>query len=323
MNQREFSNLVSKWAKDGTPFFFLVDFEKKDPIATTVEEAADMGIYFEFHGKGNRNFPVQKEISLNFNYSPISKEIFAQKFKQVQEHLKNGDTYLLNLTFPSQIHSSLQLDEIFQLAQAPYKLLYQDKFVVFSPECFIRIQGNQILTYPMKGTINANIPGAKQKLLENQKEIWEHNTIVDLMRNDLSRVSQQIEVSKYRFVDRIHTNRNELLQTSSEIRGNLPENWRENLGHLILTLLPAGSISGAPKEKTMEIILENESNSRGYYTGVFGIFDGQNLESAVAIRFIEQKEGKYWFRSGGGITFHSTLDEEYEELIQKIYVPTF
>ena len=87
-------------------------------------------------------------------------------------------------------------------------------------------------------------------------------------------------------------------------------------------LLPAGSISGAPKEKTVQIIQQAEGEKRGYYTGIFGYFDGNNLESAVAIRYIEKNEqGEMLFRSGGGITSQSSLEEEYQEILEKVYVP--
>ena len=86
-------------------------------------------------------------------------------------------------------------------------------------------------------------------------------------------------------------------------------------------MMPAGSICGAPKEKTVNIIQQVEGQERGYYTGVFGYFDGEVLESAVSIRYLEKKEDKLWYRSGGGITFLSTEEEEYNELIKKIYVP--
>ena len=90
---------------------------------------------------------------------------------------------------------------------------------------------------------------------------------------------------------------------------------------MLAKLLPAGSISGAPKVKTVEVIQQAEQGKRGYYTGVFGYFDGENLDSAVAIRYIEQINGQFWFRSGGGITAKSQLKEEYQELLEKVYVP--
>jgi len=88
-----------------------------------------------------------------------------------------------------------------------------------------------------------------------------------------------------------------------------------------MALLPAGSVSGAPKKKTLEIIAENETDPRGYYTGVFGIFDGENVDSAVMIRYIEKSGDKLWYRSGCGITNQSECASEYKEMIDKVYVP--
>ncbi len=86
-------------------------------------------------------------------------------------------------------------------------------------------------------------------------------------------------------------------------------------------MLPAGSISGAPKKKTLEVIAEAEQYTRGYYTGVFGIFDGENIDSGVMIRFLEQGPDGLIYKSGGGITAMSNIHEEYQELTDKIYVP--
>ena len=153
------------------------------------------------------------------------------------------------------------------------------------------------------------------------KEFSEHNTIVDLIRNDLALVAENIQVTKYRYVEKVHTHRGAIYQTSSEICGDLGEYWQKNIGSILAKLLPAGSISGAPKAKTVEIIQQAEQQERGYYTGIFGYFDGENLESAVAIRYIEQQDEQLFFRSGGGITFLSHLDEEYNEILEKVYVP--
>jgi para-aminobenzoate synthetase component 1 len=128
-------------------------------------------------------------------------------------------------------------------------------------------------------------------------------------------------VTRFRYIDRIHTNRGDLLQMSSEIGGNLPEGYRSRLGDIIFTLLPAGSVTGAPKEKTVEIIRAAESYDRGFYTGIFGFFDGQALTSAVSIRFIEQTGDGLVFKSGGGITALSDAESEYHEMLRKIYVP--
>jgi para-aminobenzoate synthetase component 1 len=239
----------------------------------------------------------------------------------VQEHIRNGNTYLLNLTQPTPIESDYTLKEIYTMAHAPFKLRVKDHFVCFSPEAFITIEGNTIHTYPMKGTIDASYPDAINTILNNPKELAEHTMIVDLLRNDLSIVAKEIRVEKFRYITTIDTGNKKLHQISSHITGTLESNWRENAEKLISALLPAGSISGTPKRKCVEIIEAVEGYERGYFTGVFGHFDGQNLYSAVAIRFIENIDGKFIYKSGGGITAESDLVGEYNEMVDKIYIP--
>jgi para-aminobenzoate synthetase component 1 len=248
-------------------------------------------------------------------------EIYRKAFSNVQKHLHNGDTYLLNLTFATEITTGATLKDIFESAAAKYKLLFRDEFVCFSPETFVKIKDNRIYSFPMKGTIDASIPDAENIILNDFKETAEHNTIVDLIRNDLSIVAKEVRLVKYRYIDKITTNNKDLLQVSSEISGKLPDNWNENIGTIIFELLPAGSISGAPKKRTVEIIKETENYERGYYTGIFGVYDGEGLDSAVAIRFIERNKGKFYYKSGGGITVNSDMVSEYNELQDKIYVP--
>ena len=185
----------------------------------------------------------------------------------------------------------------------------------------MRIDKGSISSFPMKGTIDASLPDAEKIIMDDVKEIAEHNTIVDLIRNDLSMVAKEVRLKRYRYVDKIYTNNKTLLQVSSEITGKLDESWNEHIGDIFEKMLPAGSVSGAPKKMTLEIISECEMGERGYYTGVFGIYEGESLDSAVAIRFIEKSGGKLFYRSGGGITVNSEMLKEYNELIDKVYVP--
>jgi para-aminobenzoate synthetase component 1 len=173
----------------------------------------------------------------------------------------------------------------------------------------------------MKGTIDASLPDAENTILRDEKEMAEHATIVDLLRNDLSMVAEEVRVTNYRYVERINTMQQDLLQVSSEITGRLPVDYKQHLGDILFALLPAGSICGAPKIRTLDIISQAEGYDRGFYTGVCGYFDGESLDSAVMIRFLEQTDNGLVYKSGGGITFQSELDKEYEELIQKVYVP--
>ena len=135
------------------------------------------------------------------------------------------------------------------------------------------------------------------------------------------RFATRVQVKRFRYVEKIHTSQGEILQTSSEISGQLPDGWQNELGTLLFKLLPAGSISGAPKAATQKLIRQAEGLPRGYYSGVFGYFDGQTLDSAVLIRFIEKVDNRYYFRSGGGITVNSQAKEEYQEILEKIYLP--
>lgn len=318
---RDWVDKMNRWGAEKIPFFFFISFDKSEALIYKLNTMPD-GIKYKINSI--RSDFVQKKIDkkLKFKTQPVSREIYNQGFDKVMKALQYGDSYLINLTFPSMVETNFSLSEIYSIALARYKLLIPGKLVIFSPECFVKIQQDYIYSYPMKGTIDASIENAENLLLSDEKEQAEHYTIVDLIRNDLSIISEKVEVTKFRYLDTIHTSDKTLLQSSSEIRGRLDTQYHAKLGDIFDKLLPAGSISGAPKNKTIEVIKDAEICDRGFYTGVFGIFDGQNLDSAVAIRFIEKKEAGLFYRSGGGITASSQIENEYQELINKIYVPT-
>lgn len=318
---QQFIQIANQYGKMRLPFFFLIDFEKQKPLIYPLSEMEDKGLYFDFNGKQKFIQPLKIDGNFELEIIPPNYPQYKKAFDFVQQQIQIGNSYLLNLTQQTEIKTNYHLAQVFQQGKAKYKLLLDENFVCFSPECFIRIKENKIYSYPMKGTINANEEDAVNKLLNSEKEFTEHNTIVDLIRNDLALVSKYIQVTKYRYVEKVVTHRGAIYQTSSEICGELDENWQENIGTILDKLLPAGSISGAPKVKTVEIIQQAEQQERGYYTGIFGYFDGENVESAVAIRYIEKQGDKYYFRSGGGITALSQLDDEYNEILEKVYVP--
>ena len=130
-----------------------------------------------------------------------------------------------------------------------------------------------------------------------------------------------LQLDEFQRIDFLKTRNKNLYAMSSEISGKVKPEFQNKIGSLMKTLLPAGSILGAPKPKTLEIILESETYERGFYTGVCGYFDGENLDSCVMIRFIQQNGENLTFRSGGGITHLSKLADEYQEMKNKIYVP--
>lgn len=310
---------MNELGEKGKPFAFIIDFDFAKPLI--FDRADDSELLWQTPDASN--FVPQANIEKKFDWSvsPVGFPVYQKAFDEVQRRIHNGDTYLLNLTMPSKIQTSFSPEEIFSLSRAPYKIWLKGHFVCFSPEIFVRIKDGVISSYPMKGTIDAAIENAGQMLLNDEKERAEHHTIVDLIRNDLSMVADEVTVDRLMYIDRIATNRGELLQMSSQISGRLPENYPATIGTIIDRMLPAGSICGAPKPKTIEIIRQAENYERGYYTGIFGHFDGTSLDSCVLIRYLEQDGNELIFKSGGGITFLSDCKSEYNELIQKIYVP--
>ncbi len=176
---------------------------------------------------------------------------------------------------------------------------------------------NQISTTPMKGT---GFDAAA--LLADQKEQAEHATVVDLLRNDLGRVARDIRLGDYRYLTHIpQADGCTLYQTSTEIHGTLPADWRSHIGEWLPKLLPAGSVTGAPKKETVELIRRFESEPRGFFTGVAVLFDGESLYSCVLIRFLDLADDVLKFRSGAGITIYSDPEREYEEILSKVYIP--
>ena len=170
----------------------------------------------------------------------------------------------------------------------------------------------------MKGTINAALPKAKERLLNDPKEFSESAMMLDLMRNDLGAISTEVKVESFRYIQKVA----QLYQTSSHISAKLKKGI--SFDEIFSSLLPAGSKTGTPKHETMRIIKECEREPRGFYTGVFIYFDGVVCQSFVMIRFVKERKdraGGLYFFSGGGITLMSEAKKEYDELIQKVYFP--
>jgi len=314
---------INDLAGSEIPFVFLISFSGEENLVNTPEKAAASGFFLDMPGMVNHSIKKSTAPPFQLSATPPGPQVYHRAFKQVIEQIHYGNSFLLNLTMPTRVESNYSLSEIFAGSRAPFKLYLEDKLVVFSPERFIRIRDRNITSNPMKGTMDASVPEAYRLLASDPKEDAEHNTIVDLIRNDLSRVASQVRVKRFKYIEKLKTNRGELLQMSSEITGKLPANFKVRLGEILFSLLPAGSICGAPKKKTLQIIKNVEDYERGYYTGVFGYFDGENLDAAVAIRYMEKQGEGLIFKSGGGITFKSDWKKEYHEMLKKVYVPIY
>ena len=367
--KQEIIDKINRLASQDEPFLFVINYQGDKAFIRLLSDIPPEECLFDFEGRRNfshvRKETLKEEIpEVTWQIEPPLYKDYEQSFGIVKSNIMGGNSYLTNLTCKVPVNCNLSLEDIFYRAKGKYKLLLRRKrtqaedkahlkeeeevhlkeenideiltpFVCFSPETFIRIKGGRIYSYPMKGTLDASLPDAEKQLMEDRKEAAEHATIVDLIRNDLSRVAEDVRVDKYRYIDVLHTNKGDILQTSSEISGRLPEDYRQHLGEILDAQLPAGSITGAPKDKTMQIIHEAEGYDRGFYTGIMGIYDQGELNSAVMIRFIEEEvfpskteeeknseaSRKLYFKAGGGITSKSDCRKEYEEVIQKIYLP--
>ena len=311
---------MNRLASKKKPFLVGVNYELtkgfliENPLSQT-------DIQFAVKGIGNAERRHNQTTTIEFKSHPLDYACYKNRFDIIHRGLKQGYSFLSNLTMKTPIETSLQLKDIFELSTAPYRLHIPDEFVCFSPERFVKIENGVISSNPMKGTIDASIPDAEEKILNDFKETAEHNTIVDLIRNDLSIVASDVRVKRFRYIDKIQAKGKEILQVSSEIEGSLPPDYPDRLGDIFFSLLPAGSICGAPKAATISLIRSAEGEDRNFYTGVFGYFDSEVFDSAVLIRFIEKDGEQMYYRSGGGITAYSRCEDEYDEVLNKIYLP--
>lgn len=306
----------------GRPFLFAVDYESTEGFFVE-DPLARHDILFELNGVGNKPRSAREAAPGRLKVDPVPPEEYKKMFDTVRAGLEGGQTVLTNLTVRTPIETGLSLEDIFAAADSRYQLLVPGRFVCFSPECFVRIEDGRVATFPMKGTIDASTPDAEATILADPKEEAEHRAAVELLSEDLrASGARNVRTERFRYIDRLVTSEREILQVSSEITGELPSGWRGRLGDIVLAMLPAGSIAGAPKASTLEVIRRAEPVPRGFYCGVFGYFDGRTLDSGVLIRFIEQDaDGRRFFRSGGGVTAGSRWRREYDEVLAKIYLP--
>ncbi|MDR1762139.1 MAG: aminodeoxychorismate synthase component I [Bacteroidales bacterium] len=303
------------------PFFFVVNYEQSEGYL--VENPLQQPeVFFKFPTAEYKPFSASPK-KVDFNVIPNAFESYKSKFDRVQEYLQKQEISLVNLTERTEIETNLSLEDIFALSESPYQVYIPGKFVCFSPERFVKIADGKISTNPMKGTIDASIPHAEHSILNDKKEIDEHTTTVNLLTEELRTVANNVHTARFRYIDRVETNRKTLLQVSSEIAGELSLDYKQHFGDILFSLLPAGSIAGTPKQKAVKILREIEGIERNYYCGIAGYFDGKEFDSAVLIRFIEQDSDSttLYFRSGGGITADSVCEKEYQEVLNKVYLP--
>lgn len=311
---------INQAAAAATPFLFAINYEMTEGFFIQNPLLQEQ-VYFQFGNQGNK--PADQAVAKKptLTTSPIDASTYQKMFDQVVQASERGVVGVTNLTVKTPIKTNLTDMEVFLSSNSTYQLYLPNRFVCFSPERFVRIEKGNIASNPMKGTIDATIPDAESNILNDPKELAEHKATVQLICDELALVASDVRVERFRYIDRLETSNKSLLQVSSQVVGTLDDGAMEHLGDLLFQLLPAGSIAGSPKAAALDLIRQVEAAQRGYYCGIAGYFDGEVLDTAVLIRFIERDQEQTYFHSGGGITAQSICQKEYQEVQNKIYLP--
>ena len=253
----------------------------------------------------------------------ISEKEYSERIKQIKHYLEEGLTYQVNFTFKVKFEFSGCAPELYLGLRRSQPTAYsafidtgKDRILSFSPELFFRTNGDKIITRPMKGTIKRGLTAKgdnlnKQTLRKDEKTKAENLMIVDLLRNDLGRVAKKVWVPKLFEVERHKT----LFQMTSTIAAQTKNNLKQK--ELFSSIFPCGSVTGAPKIKTMEIIKELEKEPRNIYTGAIGYISPESSCFNVAIRTIQLNKTKGELGIGGGIVYDSEYKSEYDEALLK------
>ncbi|MDD7738710.1 MAG: anthranilate synthase component I [Fusicatenibacter sp.] len=264
---------------------------------------------------------------LRSEFRPLfSEKEYCEKVEQVKHYIHEGDLFQLVLSNRLEADFEGSLLDTYRVLRttnpSPYMFYFCSEDVEIagaSPETLVKVENDEIRTFPLAGTRprgkNSEQDAAlERELLSDEKECAEHNMLVDLGRNDLGKLCRfgSVEVEKYMFVERY----SHVMHIGSTVKGQLREDAKSV--DAIASVLPAGTLSGAPKIRACQIIQELEGNKRGIYGGAIGYLDFTgNLDTCIAIRLAFKKNGKLYVRSGAGIVADSVPEKEYQECINK------
>lgn len=204
---------MNELAGSRKPFLFIIDYKQQCSLIEEISRIDSTRCRYNFNGVKNVDTVTESYSGrIGWNFVPMSLADYRQAFEIVKRNILAGNSYLANLTCKVPVSTNLTLEDVFRYSKALYRLWLKDKLVCFSPEIFVRIEDGEIKSFPMKGTIDATLPDAEKLLMDDPKETAEHATIVDLIRNDLSMVAEQVRVVRYRYCDRLETNKGPIFQ---------------------------------------------------------------------------------------------------------------
>lgn len=270
---------------------------------------------------------VKKDTALDITFKPtMTKQAFMEKVEEAKRHIVDGDIFQIVLSqrlVADYDHDPFELYRKLRISNPSPYMYYIDfgPYVVLgtSPESLIQVRGTTVITNPIAGTrprgkTEADDERMAEELLADEKERAEHKMLVDLSRNDLGRIAKvhSITLPKFMMIERYQ----HVMHIVSEVRATLDESM-DSLDCLTATL-PAGTVSGAPKIKAMQLINQFETKKRGVYSGACGYINmNGDLDLALAIRTMVVKDNKAYVQAGAGIVYDSDPESEYEETLNK------
>lgn len=264
---------------------------------------------------------------LKSDITPLfSRDEYCQMVERAKHHITEGDIFQIVLSnrlkaeFEGSLLGTYRI--LRKLNPSPYMFYFSSSDMEVagaSPETLVKLENGVLHTFPLAGTrprgkTREEDLELEKELLSDEKELAEHNMLVDLGRNDIGRVSRfgSVSVEKLHCVERY----SHVMHIGSTVRGELADN--KTAIDAIDAVLPAGTLSGAPKIKACQLINDLENNKRGIYGGAIGYLDfSGNMDTCIAIRIAYKKNGKIFIRSGAGIVYDSVPEKEYEECLNK------
>ncbi len=273
---------------------------------------------------GKKSFEGGKLLS---EVTPLfSKDEFSKMIDKAKYHIKEGDIFQIVLSNRLQANFEGSLFDTYRVLRtvnpSPYMFYFSGTDVEVagaSPETLVKLEDGVLHTFPLAGTRQRGKTEKEDKeleeeLLADEKELAEHNMLVDLGRNDLGKISKfgSVVVEKFHSIERY----SHVMHIGSTVRGEIRPEY--DALNALEAVLPAGTLSGAPKIRACQLIEELENNKRGIYGGAIGYIDFTgNMDTCIAIRLAYKKNGKVFIRSGAGIVADSDPDKEYMESINK------
>ena len=256
----------------------------------------------------------------------FSREKYMEMTEKAKHYIREGDIFQVVLSNPIEAQAEGSLFDAYRVLRttnpSPYLFYFSSddlEMVGASPETLVKLEGKTLYTFPLAGTrprgaTEEEDRRLEEELLADEKELAEHNMLVDLGRNDIGKISQigSVKVETYLSVQRF----SHVMHLGSTVTGTIRDD--RDAVDAVDAILPAGTLSGAPKLRACQIIEELEGRPRGVYGGAIGYLDfSGNLDTCIAIRLAFQKNGRVTIRSGAGIVADSVPEREYEECINK------